>query len=300
MTSWPALRFFAGEAWKSVTRQKRLTLSTASVLALALFILGFVLLFLTNAERAVEGWKRAAPLTVFLVEGVENGERILVEEHLREEPSVEGYRFVSSEEALAELEEDLGTLTDLLTTIGANPLPDAYVATLAPRALTPESLSGLGRRLEKLPGVDSVEYGGSWIGRWWGTMRVVEASLYCVGVALGAAVVFIVAQTLRLKIYVRAQEIEIMKLVGGTRRFIHGPFVIEGAVHGFVASLVALGLLYVCFSLLRARVLSALPAEAGVWSVSFLSPVMSLAFVMAGGALGYLGSLVSMRYHTGD
>lgn len=300
MTWWPTLSFFAAEARTSLTRQKGLTLSTASVLALALFVLGVVLILITNAGRVIDGWKRAAPLTVFLAEGVESGERSVVEELLGQEPALEGYQFVSRQEALAGLEEDLGTLTDLLTTLGTNPLPDAYVATLRPRAITSENLAQLAARFEELPGVDSVEYGASWIGRWRGALHLLEASLSCVGVALGAAVVFIVAQTLRLKTYARVQEIEIMELVGATRRFIHGPFVIEGTVQGMMGSLAAFVFLYVGFSVFRAKVVEALPADVAGWPVSFLSPGVSLLFVLTGGALGCLGSLVSMRYHAGD
>jgi len=284
MTWWPTLRFFVAEARTSLTRQKGLTLSTASVLALALFVLGVVLVFITNAGSVIDSWKKAAPLTVFLAQGVENGERSIVEELLGQEPALESYRFVSRQEALAGLEEDLGTLTDLLTTLGSNPLPDAYVATLRPRAVTSEKLAHLAARLEELPGVDSVEYGASWMGRWQGALQVLEASLYCVGAALGGAVVFIVAQTLRLKIYARMQEIEIMELVGATRRFIHGPFVVEGAVQGMMGSLAAFVLLYVSFSVFRAKVVEALLADAAGWPVSFLSPGMSLLFLLAGRA----------------
>jgi len=300
MNWWGSSGFFLSEAWTSLRREKRLTVCACSVLALAFFILGVLLILLTNAARVIDSWRSAAPLTVFLVEGTEYGQRRAIEEFLSEEPALESHRFVSREEALAGLEEDLGSLTDLITTLGSNPLPDAYVATLKPGVGDTEALARIASSVEGLAGVESVEYGASWIGRWWGAIKVLKGSLHCLAVALGAAAVFIVAQTLRIKMHAHAHEMEIMALVGASRRFIWIPFVFEGAVQGLFASIAALVLLCASFSLFRAKVADAMAPDGVRWAVSFLSPGMSVLFVLAGVALGCLGSLACVRYRMRD
>ena len=107
-------------------------------------------------------------------------------------------------------------------------------------------------------------------------------------------VVFVVGNTIRLAVAGRRDEIEVMKLCGASDGFVRGPFVVEGAVQGFVSSLLALTILLVTYLFVREHVDGTLAAIAGTRAV-FLHPLLALGLLFGGAMLGATGSVLSLR-----
>jgi cell division transport system permease protein len=150
-------------------------------------------------------------------------------------------------------------------------------------------------RLKGLAGIDDVEYGRKWVE---GFLTVVDlARLVCLaaGGFLFIAMVFIVSNTIRLAIYHRKDEIEIMKLVGATNFFVRAPFLIEGTLQGLFGSALSLAILFGVYRLLLVKAVPTLEPLVGPLTLSFLSRDYSVGIMMAGLFLGILGSMVSIE-----
>jgi cell division transport system permease protein len=146
--------------------------------------------------------------------------------------------------------------------------------------------------LESIHGVEEVQYSEEWIERFEGVMKMVEAAGFVVGGLLCLGVLFIVTNTIKLTIYSRREEIEILKLVGATDWFIKTPFLIEGIFQGASAALFSLLLLFLGFLFLSAGKIPLLGLA--VLEFSFLPLGYMLSICILGVVLGLIGSFIAI------
>ena len=145
-----------------------------------------------------------------------------------------------------------------------------------------------------LADVDDVEYGQQWVATFRGIVDLLRlASIVTAGLFLLASVA-IVANTIRLVIYSRQQEVDIMRLVGASEGFIKAPFYIEALIQGLAGAGIGLGMLFAVFSFLAASAEQS--AVAGLFEIRFLSADMIAAIVAASMIVGWLGCHVSLRH----
>jgi cell division transport system permease protein len=148
------------------------------------------------------------------------------------------------------------------------------------------------QRLSRLPGVDEVEYGASWRQGFQTAVRIVAGVSLASGVLLSLGIVFIIANTIRLTVYMRLHEIEIMQLVGATERCIKGPFLLLGMGQGCLGALMALGVLFGLYQMFIERLNTTLFMTFGFQQLTFLPWRMSVGVVAGSTLLGYIGSAV--------
>ncbi|MEO0069192.1 MAG: permease-like cell division protein FtsX [candidate division WOR-3 bacterium] len=156
-------------------------------------------------------------------------------------------RFVSKEEAFEELRADLGTDTSLLNALGENPLPASLRISLQPSYTTPEQVQALEQKLLLLPGVTEVWSGKELLSQLNRALRTVLLLDVIVLIIVAISVLFIVFQTTENSITSRAQEIEIMELVGASRATVRTPFLLEGTLQGALGGIMAFLLLFVIY-----------------------------------------------------
>jgi len=144
-----------------------------------------------------------------------------------------------------------------------------------------------------MPGVADVRYDQQWLARLAGGIDIVRGVGLVLGLALTLAAALTVANVVRLALFARRDEIDIMQLVGAPQTFIRGPFVMEGVLQGGIGALVALLVLAAAFFALKARYLAPLAAAMSLSGITFLSPGLALALVLGGMAVGCVGGLVA-------
>jgi cell division transport system permease protein len=140
--------------------------------------------------------------------------------------------------------------------------------------------------------VEEVQYDLLWIQRLATAIRLVRGVGALLGGILVLAGVFTISNVIRLTVYARQDELDIMRLVGATRSYVKGPFVLEGMIQGGLGGLVSVVLLWVAFRVLAADALSA--SELMGRSVVFLPWSLCLMIVVGGMGVGVIGSLVSL------
>jgi cell division transport system permease protein len=280
-------------ALRDIFANRFLSMITIITIALAVVIVGAFGLFLLNAGDLLNAWQKGIRLMVYLKLDTNQADRLDTESRLHGMAGVQALRFISKSEAMQILRQQMQRQASLLDNLRENPLPDAYEITLLPSALAEKDVEFLARQIETLGTVENVEYGQKWFRHFSNVLDLFRLAGYALGAVLLLAVVLIVANTIRLVLYARHAEIEIMRLVGASDGFIKGPFYILGLLQGGCGSLVGIGLLYLAYLSFGSHVQQSFTA--GFVSLRFFPPQILGSIAGCGMAVGWLGSCVSLR-----
>ncbi len=288
-----ALRYAFEEAFTSLWRGRQAGLLSTMTIALALFVLGGFLIVTANLERLGSEWSNAAELSVYLKDDVSAGDRRGVELLLVPGEIVAAHEYVSKAEALARFKQTFGDLATAVDGLSGNPLPASLEVRLRPGPGVSASVDTLAARLRQMPGVADVRYDRQWLTRVLSAISVIRGVGLILGSVLAIAAALTVANVVRLALYARREELDIMNLVGAPQAFVRGPFVMEGVLQGGIGALIALVALGAAFVALRARYLTPLAAALNISSIHFLPVELCVLLVVGGMAVGCLGGLVA-------
>jgi len=288
-----ALRYAIEEAGLSLWRGRQAGLLSTLTIALALFVLGGFLVVTANLDRLGAEWSRAAELSVYLNDDVSPEQRRAVDAALASSDVVASREYVSKADALTRFRQTFSDLSRALDGLGGNPLPASIEARLRAGPDTSAAVDALAARLQQMPGVADVRYDRQWLARLMSAIGVVRGVGLVLGAVLTVAAALTVANVVRLALYARRDELEIMQLVGAPQAFIRGPFVMEGVLQGGAGAMLALAALGVAFLALRGRYLVPLASAINISSVRFLPVELCVLLVVGGMAVGCLGGLVA-------
>ncbi len=287
-----ALRYAIEEAAVSLWRGRRSGLLSTATIALALFVLGTFLIVTSNLQHLADQWSSGAELSVYLTDDVTPAQRQAVEAALTG-GDIASREFVSKADALARFKRTFSDLAPTIDTLGDNPLPASYEIRLHPGAGGAASAEQFAARVSSLPGVADVRYDRQWIVRLVSAVQVVRGVGLALGLLLTAAAALTVANVVRLALYARRDELEIMQLVGAPDAYVRGPFVMEGVLQGGIGALAALVLLGGTFLAVRGPYLMPLAAAVSLPAIRFLPAGICVLLVLGGMAVGCVGGLVA-------
>jgi cell division transport system permease protein len=283
--------YFARTAAEGLRSSPFTSVVAVATIATTLLVIGAFGLVLKQMGGLVEGVGDELTITAWLADPLSDGEARELATRVSTLAGVASVEVVTREEALRRFESAAGDRAGLLDGLVENPLPASLEIALLPGARTPEGIERLAAELQRLPGVAEVGHGQEWVetyGRVLSGLRAVAAAL---GAVLALAALLIVANTIRLAVYARRDEVEILALVGASRSFIGTPFLLEGLLQGTVGALLAVALLFVVFHLAGALLATSLTFLIGHGEPVFFSGAEVAAFVLGGAALGCVGSL---------
>jgi cell division transport system permease protein len=286
-----AISYFLNEALTSLWRSRLVNAVSIGTIAVSLFVLGAFLTVASALSALVTRWTETVQVIVYLEDGAP--ERVLasLENRLRAEPAVASLELVTREQALARFRGMFRDLSSLPEDLGENPFPASLELTLRPSAQAPAEVERLAKDFTGVPGVREIQYDLLWIERLSTGVRLVRVVGAFLGGILVLAAVFTISNVIRLTIYAREDELDIMRLVGATRAYVKGPFVTEGVIQGGLGGLVASLLLWSALAWLsRDLATSDLLPHATLG----LSPLIAVALVAGGMAVGLAGSLMSL------
>ncbi|MBX3272899.1 MAG: permease-like cell division protein FtsX [Sandaracinaceae bacterium] len=282
-------------AARAMREDLRLHVVAISSLTVAFLCLAAAIFAVTNLSSVAESWARQGRMSVYLVEGASPEDVAQLRLLLDGLPEVREVEHVTSREARAELAREAGEAE--LGRLPADLFPASLEVTLA-GGTSAARTAAIAERVRRVRAVEAVETYEAWFGRLEAlvaTGRVV--ALVLAGLVL-LCVLFVVANTIRLAISGRRDEIEVLKLCGASNGFVRGPFIVEGAVQGILSSGIAVGLLLAAFLALRGDVDATIAALAGV-RAAFIHPTIAVLLVVGGGLVGAAGSALSLRRYLG-
>ncbi len=297
---------FVRRAVKDITGNRFLTAIAVVTVALAVMIAGAFGLFFVNADGLLKFWVKGIRIMAYLKPGVPEKKISDIGKQIQLTAGVREVRFISRKEAMERLKAQMKEQASLFDNLKENPLPDAFEIQIAESFQKWENFEALAERIRTFPEVAEVEYGKKWLGLFINIFNLFRLTGYALGCLFFMATVFFVANTIRLVLYSRREEIEIMRLVGASESFIKDPFYIQTFIQGGLGGGIGLGILYIAFKLLigdwqmaigdwKADFLSDIRLPVSGFQIIFLPPEISLGILLGSIFAGWLGCYISLR-----
>jgi cell division transport system permease protein len=287
------LRYAFDEATASLWRGRQSGLLSTGTIALALFVLGGFLVATSNLDRLGAEWSRSAAMSVYLEDDVTPIDQQAIEGALAPSDVVAAHEYVSKAAALARFRQTFSDLAGSIDSIGDNPLPASFDVRLNTGSTAEAGVDALGAKLRAMSGVADVRYDRQWLGRLMSAIGIVRAVGWVLGAVLTVAAALTVASVVRLALYARRDELEIMELVGAPTAYVRGPFIMEGVIQGGIGAVLALAALALTFFALRGRYLAPLAAAVNLPGVRFLPLELAILLVAGGMMVGCVGGVVA-------
>jgi cell division transport system permease protein len=291
------LRYFVAEALTSMSRNRAVSALSIGTIAVALTLLGAFLYFSANLSGQLARWSSEVQVQVYLLDGLDTAKLDALRQRLESDPAVERIEHVPKEEALARFRSYFADLADLPDALGTNPLPASFEVQLKEGRRSPEEVESFAAGLRGQPGVEDVHYDTAWVERLHSLSAIAAGAGYLLGGVLLIAATFTTSNVIRLALLSRRDEIEILRLVGATRGFIRGPFLMEGLLQGTLGGVLALSVLGGVHLMIRragsGNLFLALLTD------RFLPGPQAAALAAAGGMMGLAGAFLAVRRFLG-
>lgn len=282
---------------RAARRRPLVPIVAASTMALALLVGGVFALVAANLTRMTATWRSANQATVYLESGVSAARARQLAQTLARMAGVEAAQVVEPREAYQRLKRSLGDRADLLDSVDEDLLPTSIEVRLGPGVPGVLRAHPVFDRLRHVEGVEAVDLAGSWAERLGRAQQLVASATVVLGLLVAAACLYIVASTIRLGVFARRDEIEILTLLGATHRLVKAPFLIEGVMEGLLGAGVACALLYALYLGAVPRVEHALAGMLAASPLRFFHPAELAAGFGLGALLGLAGSALALGRH---
>lgn len=260
-----------------------------TTIAIALLLVGAFALMVDNMQGLLTRFSDELQVVVYLDADLDAAAEQRLAQRVALVEGVTHVELVTADEALERFDTRFGG-GELLEGLEGNPLPASLELELAPAARDAAGLAHVRAALDGLPGVDELAAGQDWVEGYARFAGFARSAAIALGGVLALAALLIVANTIRLAVYAREDEIEILALVGAGRFFLRTPFLLEGLAQGVLGGAVALLLLYASFHLLLPAFASGLSILLGQSTPHFFAAGQAALLVAAGAALGLAGS----------
>lgn len=279
------------EGFQNLRRNGWMSVAAVSAVAVTLLLVGALITILFNANKFAQDVENDVSVRVYIDVAAEEEDVGALEEEIEGIEEVETIDFSSRED---ELNQIIGGYGDAFTMFEGdeNPLRDVFVVNTA----SPEQVAPVAEEIEELEYVSDVNYGGATADQLFEIMDNVQIIGVIATVVLVVVAIFLISNTIRITIISRQREVEIMKLVGATNWFIRWPFIIEGALIGFIGAAIPVAILAATYNTVFERVMGFLSGT----NFAILPPVpflvyLSLGMILTGVIIGAVGSSMSIR-----
>ncbi len=286
------LGYFVAETVTNLRRNLLMTIAAISTVAISLLLLGGVQILGIVVRNVTSTIESKVEISAYLRDNATQGEVDQLSGDLSQMPEVEDVIYISKDEAFEEFKETYSDQPEIWETLPRDSLP----ASLRIKLLDPDDTEEVASRMEGYPGVDDVRFGGEVIKRLLRVNALLRTIALVMSIVLMIAAAALIANTIRLAIYARREEIGIMKLVGATNWFIRIPFILEGIFAALVGALVSGAVVVGLNTLLFERISE---------NFIFLGPVFEFSGAELGGVLillvgvgclvGIIGSTMALR-----
>jgi cell division transport system permease protein len=286
--------YFVSETVTNLRRNFLMTIAAISTVAISLLLLGGVQILGLVVNNVTLTWEAKVEISAFLRDDITEGERSELVGELTDMPEVEEVTYVSKGEAYEIFKERYRNQPEFYETLP----PDALPASLQVKLHDADDAERVAASIEGAPGVEDVRFGGEIIKRLLQVNALLRTITFVMSVILMIAAAALIANTIRVAVYARREEIGIMKLVGATNWFIRIPFLLEGVFAALVGALVSGAIVVGAQAVLFSRI-------ANSSDFPFLRPVFNfstpeiasvlLVLVGVGTLVGIVGSSLALR-----
>jgi cell division transport system permease protein len=281
------MRYALREALSAFRRSPLLTGLSVVMIGLALFVLGLFAVAAHNIQLVLNQVEARVEVVAYLRDDATGEEVDALRADLAALPGVRDVIHISRRQALELARLQLQEFGAIFADLAANPFPASLEVTVHPGQKGPELVHRIAETAAGYPFVEDVRFGQEWLDMVYLLRRIAAAAALVVGGAFALVAALIIGATIRLSIFARRDEIEIMRMVGATNGFVRRPFLLEGLITGALGALLALPALYLVFRLL----------SGSIWALAWIPDSWIALGLVAGCLFGTGASLLAMRRH---
>ncbi len=293
-------KYFFSETFTSLKRNFFMGFTAITTVAITLFIVGFFTLIVYDIQGIITSIKSEVELAVYLEDGVSEELRDFIQREVLSWEETDTVNYVSKDQAMERFKEQ-NEGSDILKEIEGNPLPASFEITLkSPEKIDQVALRFYDKDGNFIEGVNDVIYGKNYVNRLFSITAIIGTIAFLIIVLLLLAAIVLIFNTIRLSIYARRKEIEVMKLVGATNWFVRIPFLFEGFFEGFTGSIISIILLYFLGNFLLIRGERIIADTMRIKELAIIGSqdvifYVYLGLAVMGGLIGLLSSGIALR-----
>jgi len=288
------LKFFLGVTRNNLWQFRTRNLFSVTIICLSFLTVGIFLSLVNNLRATARGLAANMSIVFYLDRDLAPEAVEAIRQEISRPAFVEQVGLVSPEQALERFRTNFPDLADVVAGLKGNPFPPSLELRVNARASASQEVAAFVEGLKKRPGVTDVLFNRDWVEKMQGFSRLAGA----VGAFLGGILIltsfFIISNVVKLNVFARKNEIEILRMVGGTNLFIRIPFWLEGITLGLLGSLLSLALLFVVIRLFPVYLGASLGALQELLRFRYPDPGQVLALLGGGAATGFIGSATSV------
>lgn len=285
----------AKRAFKNMRTYKLPVFAAVLSMSMAVVIVGAFFVIFLNLRTLVTHWEAGNRVLIYLADNISESERQDLEASLSSISGLTILRFIPKAEGLQYLEEEFGDQSNVVASLGGNPLPDTFEAMVAMDTLAPWNIREIAANLKSLPLVSDVDYGQEWIARGHMLLQFLRLLGTALLVIFAVAGILVIVVTLKLTIYALKHEMDTLRLIGASNSFIARPFFLQGVIETILGTAIGLAVVYGLYT----------AATRNFYLDAFMLPmtyrplfmgwsVMGL-FMAAGIATGIIGTFIALR-----
>jgi cell division transport system permease protein len=284
------------ETGTNLFRNFGLTIASIITVMIALVLVGVSVLIRTGLDQATAQWQGGIELIIFMQPDIQPAQRQALEQSLDKNPEVKRFQYVSKKEAFDDFKRLFRDQPEMIDAVNADILPTSYK--VVPVNPDIASIKAMRETYQNDAGVYQVVSADDTIRTMQSLFGFLSVMVVVVAVAGAVAAIVLIFNTIRMAMFARRREIEVMKLVGASNWFIRIPFMLEGLIQGLVGSLAAVGAIYLFNSLLGSRL-----EKRGIELLAdFVVPtgdltILSITMVVGGVAAAMICSLIAASFY---
>ncbi len=277
----------------NIRNNKQTFFLSVGTITISISILGLFLMLFFNLNSFLSNWNQQVQLVVYLNDDITPPQKKILEDQISENPHIETRIEISRAMAWKNFQSNSSDEFKELLNLDFNPLPASYKIQFKYSENRLAHIRELAESLKALQGVESVVYGEKWISRFEKFMVFSKVFLLAMGALLCLGLTLIVSNTIRLSIYSRQNEIELMLLIGATPRFVKIPFLLEGMIQGLSGSILAIFLMGGIHYYLKREFQSSIETIAMGMDIKFIAEPFLFGLIGLSLLVGFLASYIS-------
>ena len=280
----------------NIQSNKQLFLLSIVTNFVAFSVLGLFFLLFVNLNMVFSSWDKHVQLIVYLDDKISNNDKSEIENLFESNIKIESIIFISRDQAWKKFQGEFSSRSKFITSLKFNPLPDSYTLRFKNDLNRLQNIREFSEKIKNQKGIESIEYGEKWIYRFEQFINFLRVFIIGFGVVLFSGLIFIISNTIKLSIYTRKDEIDLMSLLGATHRFIKAPLVFEGILQGTGGALLALAAVKLVHLYIILRFQGSLESTFRGFDFQYLTTPLICSILIAGMVIGIFGSLLPINH----
>ncbi len=288
------LKYLLKETLNNLWQFRVRNIFSTTIICLSFLTIGTFLALSNNLHYTAKQLSKEMVIVFFLEKNLPEKQRSLIEERLKKSVLLKNVQFVSSEQALNKFRNNFPELVQIIENLNINPFPASFETSLKEDTLSSTKTEEFIEEIRRVKGIDDVQFNRDWVDKMQSFSRLARAVGFFFGGILILASFFIISNVIRLNVFSRKTEIEILRLSGATNTFIRVPFLVEGMTLGIIGGLLSLLLLFLLVKLFPLYLGTSLGVLSEIINFRYLTLSQTIMLIAGSIIVGLLGSFSSL------